>query len=230
MTAAVMATAKKRQMAVMYAISASTFAAKFEACCGYIGKSDCTVLVCSLFRATLERWTRSSCGSANVPAAENHDAHDNGEDGQDSTQANNPENGGAIAGGFRIVLKAKEQQMIDRRTDFSSGSVDQAETHVAGRVFDAVEGARDAAVGSDQHDAAGVGEDVVLFVEGVTEICGGGRCVNRLFLSGVEVPSGRSFRAAVSRRSGAAQAGRRTICRHYRESSARLRRKKEQAA
>src|SRR5260221_10445714 len=133
MTAAVMATAKKRQMAVMYAISASTFAAKFEACCGYIGKSDCTVLVCSLFRATLERWTRSSRRRTNVSAAENHDAHDNGEDGQDSTQTNNPENGGAIAGGFRIVLKAEEQQMIDGRPDFSGGSVDQAEAYIAGR-------------------------------------------------------------------------------------------------
>src|SRR5713226_471328 len=131
MTAAVMATAKKRQIAVMYTISESTLGAKFEACSGYNGISDCTVLVCSLFRAALERRTRSGRRHASIATAENHDSGDNGEDGQNAAQANNLEDGGAIAGGFRIVLKAKQQQMVDRRSDFPRRSVDQAEAHIA---------------------------------------------------------------------------------------------------
>ncbi|HEY2822244.1 MAG TPA: hypothetical protein VGJ06_14465, partial [Candidatus Acidoferrum sp.] len=54
MTAAVTATAKKRQIAVMYTIKASTLGAKLDACSGYSGSCDCTALVCSL-RFRIER-------------------------------------------------------------------------------------------------------------------------------------------------------------------------------
>src|ERR1700731_322417 len=102
MTAAVMATAKNRQTAVMYTISASTFPAKFEACSGYNGISDCTVLVCSLFRATLQRWTRNTRCRANIPTAENQYSGNDAENSENATETNNFEYGGAIASGLRI--------------------------------------------------------------------------------------------------------------------------------
>src|SRR4030088_1606563 len=89
--------------------------------------------------------------------------------------------------------------MIDGRSNFSGGSVDQTETHIARWVFNAVEIARDAAIGSEQHDATGVSEEVVRFVKGVTEICRGGQRVNALLFSGEKMPSGRSLGAAVAR-------------------------------
>ena len=43
MTAAVTATAKNKQIAVMYTIRASTLGAKLDACSGYNGICDCTI-------------------------------------------------------------------------------------------------------------------------------------------------------------------------------------------
>src|SRR6266852_8723918 len=68
--AAVMATAKNRHTAVMYTIRASTLGAKLDACSGYSGSCDCTVLVCSLFGAAAEGRRQFGVDRAAIAAAE----------------------------------------------------------------------------------------------------------------------------------------------------------------
>ena len=89
--------------------------------------------------------------------------------------------------------------MVDGRSDFAGGRVDQAEAHVARRVLDAVEITGDASVWSKQHDAAGVGEEIVFFIEGVAEIGSGGYCVDGFFFSSQKMPARGSFRAGEAR-------------------------------
>src|ERR1700748_2159684 len=125
MTAAVMATAKKRQIAVIYIIRASTLGAKLDACSGYNGICDCTVLVCSL-RFRFQR--------VMIAPPENQYACNDREDRQKPSQTHNPQNCGAVARGGRIVLEAVEQQVIDRTADLARGSVDQPQPDIARRV------------------------------------------------------------------------------------------------
>src|ERR1700724_1995756 len=99
MTAAVIATAKNRHTAVMYTIRASTLGAKLDACSGYNGSCDCTVLVCSWFGAAAERRMHVRVARAGIATPENQDAGDDREYGQKSTQADDSENRGAVPRG-----------------------------------------------------------------------------------------------------------------------------------
>src|SRR5580704_13136083 len=184
-TAAVMATAKNRQIAVMYTIRASTLGAKLDACSGYSGSCDCTALVCSL-RFRFERVIASS---------EDQNPRDDRENRKYSAKADDAKNRGAVARGRRIVLEAIQQEMVDRTSDLSGRGVDQAESHVARRIFHSVEIARDSPVGSEQHDAACVRENVRLRVERIAEIRGVRQRVNRILCAGQEVPACRRLRA-----------------------------------
>src|ERR1700730_15656269 len=119
--AAVITTAKKRHTAVMYTIRASTLGAKLDACSGYNGNCACTVSGCSLFGAA---------GRANVSPAEDQDAGDHHQDGRDSAEPDDSENGRAVPRGRRVVLKTVQKQVIDGRADFSRRRIDEAQTNV----------------------------------------------------------------------------------------------------
>src|ERR1700730_2705027 len=110
--APVITTAKKRHTAVMYTIRASTLGAKLDACSGYNGSCDCTVLGCSLSGAAAER-------RGNVAPAEDQDAGGHHQDGRNSPEPDDPENGRAIPRGRGVVLKTIQEEVIDGRADFS---------------------------------------------------------------------------------------------------------------
>src|ERR1700760_4442317 len=103
MTAAVMATAKKMQIAVMYTIRASTLGAKLDACSGYSGSCDCTALVCSL-RFRVERV---------IAPPEDQNPRDDRENREYAAEADDAKNRGAVARGRRVVLEAIHQEMVD---------------------------------------------------------------------------------------------------------------------
>src|SRR3984893_13685502 len=138
--------------------------------------------MCSLRRATAKR--RMQFGTANIATPENQDTESDGEDGHETAETNNLQDSGAVARAFRIVFKAEQQQMIDGRADLARGSVDQAETHVARWIFHAVKISRDAPVGHEQHDTAGVRENIPVRVKRVAKVCGFGEGVNRFFRTG----------------------------------------------
>jgi len=58
----------------------------------------------------------------------------------------------------RIVVKAKEQQLIDRRTDARLGGFDQPQTQIARRKIDAVIVARNFSCRRQEHDSRSVSE------------------------------------------------------------------------
>ena len=63
-----------------------------------------------------------------------------------------------VFAGDRIVVKAKEQQLIDRRTDARLGGFNQPQTQIARRKINAVIVARDFSCRRQEHDSRGVGE------------------------------------------------------------------------
>src|ERR1700730_175869 len=144
MTAAVTATAKNRHTAVMYTIRASTLGAKLDACSGYNGICDCTVLVCSLLAATAERWTQCRTWRVKITPPENQDARDDRQDRQYAAKANDPENRGTVAGGRRVILETIKQQMVDRIADLAGRRVHKTQAHIPRRIFHAVEITRNA--------------------------------------------------------------------------------------
>src|SRR5215471_12344725 len=122
MIAMVIPAAKKTQTEVIKSISPSIGGAKLDACSGYNGNCDCTALV----RSLNGRVTR-----VKFAAPKNPNSTDNGKNGQDATQADDPENRGAVGCARRIVVIAEQQDVINGRADFSSGGVHQAQAHVA---------------------------------------------------------------------------------------------------
>src|ERR1700720_1613464 len=184
-----MATAKNTHTAVIYTIRASTLGAKLDACSGYNGNCDCTVLVCSLLAAAAERRTQFRIWRAHIATPENQNTRHDGKDRQNSAETKDPENGGTVAAGRRVILETVEQQMIDGIADFAGGSVHQAEPNLSRRIFHSIEIARDAPVRGKQHDSAGVREDPALLIEGVAKICGSRQRVDRLLPSRKKVPS-----------------------------------------
>src|ERR1700719_921336 len=146
------------------------------------------VLVCSSRRAVAER--RMQFGHAKIAATEKQDSGNNAENGQQAAQADNFQDRGAIARALGIVLKTEKQKMIDGRADFAGGSVDQAKTHIARGVLHAVKIARDAPVRSEQHDTAGMRENIAVRVKRIAKVGGPGQRVDGFFRTGQEMPAG----------------------------------------
>src|ERR1700686_61582 len=137
-----------------------------------------------------------------VTSAKNENAADDAKYSEYSAQPDDFQNGGAVGRGAGIVLVAKQQRAIDGRADFPRRGVDQAQTHIAAGIFDAVKIARDSAVGSEEHNATGVGKKIILGVEGVAEIGGFGGGVDAFFRAGQKMPAGGSFWAPKMRQRG----------------------------
>ncbi len=111
-------------------------------------------------------------------------------------QPHNLQNRSAIRSRRRIILVAKQKNVIDRIADFSRGGVHQPQAHVPARIFHAVKIARDASIGSQQHDPAGVRKEIRFGVKGVPEIRGFSRRVDAFLRAGQEVPTRRRLRLA----------------------------------
>src|SRR5205814_3561484 len=90
----------------------------------------------------------------------------------------------------------KEQNVIHGRADFSSGGIHESEAHVAAGILDTVEITGDAAVRGEQQNAASVSEEIVLGIEGETEIRGFRRGLHGFSRTGEEMPAGIGFGAA----------------------------------
>src|SRR5215471_4691682 len=144
-----MANAKKTQTEVTKIIRASTWGAKLDACGGYNGNCDCTVLVRSL---------NVGVGCVKFAPPENPNSPDNRENSQDAADADDPEDGSAVFCTRGVVVVTEQQDMVDGGANFSRRGIHQAQAHVAAGVFDAVEVARNAAVGRQEHHPAGVRE------------------------------------------------------------------------
>src|SRR5579863_1441507 len=187
----VMATAKNKQIAVMYTIRPSTLGAKFDACSGYSGSCDCTALVCSL-RFRIGRVFAST---------EDQYPRDDRENREQPADANDAKNRRAVACGRRVVLKAVQQKMVDWSANLAGRCVDQPESHIARRVFDSVKVARNAPFRSQQHDAACVRENIGSWIERVAEVRRLCDRVDRIFCAGQEVPTGGGLRTAKVRES-----------------------------
>ena len=71
-----------------------------------------------------------------------------------------------------------------------------AEASTRPRILNTVEVARDAAIWRQQHDAAGVREEIGLSVKGVAEIGSFGHRVNGFLRARQEMPAGIGFRPA----------------------------------
>src|SRR5205085_8391434 len=178
--AAVIRKAKKTQTYVRYVIRSSTRGAKLDAAGGYSGNGDCTALARSLnFRMARVRFA----------APGNPNSSDDYENRQDAAKANDPKNGSAILRGRRIVMEAEQQDAIDRRADLSCRSIDETQAHVAAGILDAVEIAGDAAVGGQDHHAAGMREEFGLRVVTEAEIRGARDSGNGFFRAGQEMPA-----------------------------------------
>src|SRR6516225_5869592 len=147
--AKVIPAAKRTHTAVIKTISASMCGAKLDACSGYNGNCDCTVLVRSLKLFLLR---------TNLAAPENPNPSHNRKNGEDAANADDPENGSAVGGARGIVVVAEKQDVVDGRADLPVGGVHQSQAHVAAGIFHAVEVARDAAIGGQDHHPAGMRE------------------------------------------------------------------------
>src|SRR5579859_7598797 len=134
--------------------------------------------------------------AGNFAAAENQNTGDQAKDRQKTAEANDFQNGGAVASGRRVVLVAEEQRAIDGRADFAGGGVHQPQTDVARRVLDTVEVTRDAAIRREQHNAGGVGEKIVFCIKREAEIGSAREGVNRFLRASQEMPAGGGLRTA----------------------------------
>src|SRR5687768_5072192 len=76
------------------------------------------------------------------------------EDGDGGAGAEGGDDGEAVLAAARVVLVAEEHDLLGERADLAVGGFDEAEVDVAGGELDAVEVARDLAVGSEEHDRA----------------------------------------------------------------------------
>src|SRR6267143_5486714 len=140
--------------------------------------------------ATAERLTKLGLLRTSIAATENQNPHNDAENRQDPAQADDPEDRRTVSGGAGVVLVAEQQHVVDRRADFSRGRFDEAKAHVPAGIFDTVEIARDAAIGREHHDAAGVREEIRLSAEVIAEIGGARSGVNRILRTREEVPAG----------------------------------------
>src|SRR6202521_1475612 len=139
---------------------------------------------------------------ASVAAPENQNPSHDTKNRQDTAQADDLENRRAVSRGCRVVVKTKQQNVIDGRADLSGGGIHKPEAHIAAGILDAIEVTRDAAVRRKNHDAARVSEQIRFRVEGEPEI--GSFCgrLDRLVRAGKEMPAGSRLWTAEVREHG----------------------------
>src|SRR5579863_9663179 len=90
----------------------------------------------------------------------------------------------------RIVVEAVEQHLIDRRSDGAARGFVEAQTNVASLVLDAVEIARYAPGGRQEHDGAGMDVLIRVGVVGVVEADGVRESAAGSFVASQKVPAG----------------------------------------
>src|SRR5215472_12724690 len=172
MMAKVIPAAKTTHTEVIKTIRSSMCGAKLDACSGYNGNCDCTGLVRSLKLFMLR---------TNLAAPENPNPSHDRKNGEDAAKADDLENGSAIGGARGIVVVAEKQDVVDGRRDLPLGGVHQSQAHVAAGVFHAVEVARDAAIGGQDHHAAGMRKEIGFLIKVEAEIRGVRGGFNRPF-------------------------------------------------
>src|ERR1700739_716891 len=149
-TSSVTRTAKNKQVSRINEKRASTFPAKLEACSGKNGSGDCTALMCSLRRRT---WPGISLKLGTVIAPPKyHETDGHAQQRDHPAHADDRENRGAVTRLGRIVLVAKQQNVIHRGAYFSGRSIHQAQTNVAGWIIHTEKVARDAPIGGQKQD------------------------------------------------------------------------------
>src|SRR6185503_6150047 len=95
---------------------------------------------------------------AAMAAREREDPQRDEERGRDARDSQDSQDGHAVASGRRIILVAEQQQRIDERARLPFRRFGERQPQVPRRVLDAEEVARDAAVGREDDDRAGVRE------------------------------------------------------------------------
>ena len=103
----------------------------------------------------------------------------------------------AVLAGQRVVVVAKQQHLVDERSDPPGRTFDQPQPQVVGRILDAIKVAAQPPVGRGQRDAAGVGELIALRIEVVTEADRFGESVDALSIAGEKVPTVRRAIATI---------------------------------
>src|SRR5262249_28596971 len=103
-------------------------------------------------------------------ASKNQKSNDHCGNGHDAAEAHDIENRRAVMSRGRVVLKAIEQRMIQGRSDFPCGSIDQTETNVPPGKLYTVKIAGDMAVGGEQNQATRVSKKIMFRVKIEMEI------------------------------------------------------------
>ena len=133
-----------------------------------------------------------------APQQRDHEASQE-QDRQATRQPYDVGNEKTVFAGDRIVVKTKEQQLIDRRADARLGGFDQAQTQIARRKIDAVIVARDFSCRRQEHDSRGVGELARLRIVVVVKPDRSSEFFNRVFGAGKKMPTIRGAGPGVAR-------------------------------
>ena len=104
-----------------------------DACSGNKGKPE------------IHRFRRSPRVAHSIPIPSEHDDDESGksEHGGDSREADDIRDQQTVLSGGGVVVITEEQKLIDGRTNLVGGGLDQAQTQISRRKFDAIEIARD---------------------------------------------------------------------------------------
>ena len=191
MTSTVTATAKNAHTAVMKKYRWSTRAAIVDACSGNSGMPGS---MCAL------TFLDSICGAPgvrvprqrSVPLAPPHQ-HDRRAARHERQHAGNPDqrhHGEAVPAARRVVVKAIQEDIVDRAADLPIGGLDQRQPQIARPVLDAVEVVRQPALRRRDHDAAGVRELTDRRVVGVAKADRAGQRRDLAAVAGEEMPAG----------------------------------------
>src|SRR5215471_6524957 len=131
------------------------------------------------------------CGQA---VAAEHDDQESAQqqDGGQRAEPQNVKNHRSVASLSGVIVEAVQHELVHHIfANLALGSFDQTQLYVARKIFNAVVVLRQAAVGREQHDAAGVRKrlDLRLWVPGVTEADRVSQGVNLVLAASQEVPS-----------------------------------------
>src|SRR5579884_2023898 len=118
------------------------------------------------------------------PAAERKNQKD-----EDSSAAQQIHNQRSVLTGLRIVVIAEQENLIDRRADAVVRSLDQRKLQIFGLIVDAVQVAREMAIGREHHNAARVDKHLMRGIVAVMKSNRLHQRLNRILSAGKKVPA-----------------------------------------
>src|SRR5262245_25882939 len=103
-----------------------------------------------------------------LPAPHAEEPQGQEEHRQTAAKLHDPQDGDRVAAPRRVVMITEEQELVPGAAELAVGGLDEGQAEIA-RAVDAVEDAREPAVGREDEEAGGVGELLGLVVPAVAE-------------------------------------------------------------